>query len=196
MKTILIGTRNPAKFKEIKAIIGKTPVRLIGLKDFPNLPIIEETGKSYQENALKKARLLSKLTGLPVLAEDSGLEVLVLNNKPGIDSAYYAGKDADAARNNQKLLGELAGLPLSQRKARYRCVAVFLDRERNKEFITQGTCSGRIAFVPKGRNGFGYDPIFIPRGYQKTFGQLPAKIKNQISHRARAFKKMIKYLMP
>lgn len=193
MKVILIGTRNQRKFKEIKSILKKIPFRLVSLKGFKGLPRIAETGRSYQANALKKARLLRRWTGLPVLSEDSGLEVFALKGKPGIYSARYAGRDTHPARNNQKLLAELGDLPAARRQALYRCVAVFIGPDNNP-LVSEGICQGRIAFAPRGKNGFGYDPLFIPAGYRRTFGELSARTKNRISHRARALRKIARKL--
>ena len=215
MKQLLIGTKNTGKLKEIKSILGKTPFKLISLQSIKNIPKIKETGKTYQANALQKARILVKAIGLPVLAEDSVLEVKALGNKPGIYSARYSGvsqnrrqrdkirpyerreKNATPERNNQKLLKELAMVPSGKRTARYRCVAVLMVPEDKRQKIkcrmkiTEGICKGKIGFAPSGKNGFGYDPLFIPDGYRKTFGELSEGIKNRISHRARAIRKLI-----
>lgn len=194
-KTLVIGTKNSGKFKEFISIIGKTSLKLVSLQNIRNKLNTKETGKTYKANALQKANTLLKVTDLPVLAEDSGLEVKALGNRPGIYSARYSGRDATPERNNQKLLKELENIPLKQRTARYRCVAVLRIPEGKRQDvkckITEGICKGKIALVPRGKKGFGYDPLFIPDGYTKTFGELSPLIKNRISHRAKAIKKLI-----
>lgn len=190
MKQLLIGTKNQGKYKEIKSILAELPIKLISLRDVKNVPEIKETGKTYRANALKKAHTLLKAIGLPVLAEDSGLEVKALGNRPGIYSARYANEKANPELNNQKLIKELAGIPLSKRTALYKCVAVLMTHD-GKTYITEGICKGKIALEPSGKKGFGYDPLFIPDGYKKTFGKLSQRIKNSISHRARAIRKLI-----
>jgi XTP/dITP diphosphohydrolase len=185
---IIVSTRNKEKLREIKSILGKT-IALISLDKIQNAPKIKETGKTYKANALKKARTIFKKTGLPTFAEDSGLEVRALKGRPGIYSARYAGPNADSKLNNIKLLKALEGVPLKRRQALYRCVAVFIAKDGGIK-ITEGICKGTIALTPKGEKGFGYDPLFIPDGYNKTFGELAERIKNRISHRAKAIRKL------
>ncbi|MEK7448268.1 MAG: RdgB/HAM1 family non-canonical purine NTP pyrophosphatase [Planctomycetota bacterium] len=192
---LLIGTRNKGKIREIKALFKNLPIKFISLAQFKHVPPTKETGRTYQANAEKKALVLARitpvrLTGELVLAEDSGIEVKALGGRPGIYSARYSGAGATDEKNNAKLLKELNGLPPSRRQARYRSVVV-LANQKGILFSATGTCAGRIATELKGKNGFGYDPLFIPTGYTKTFGQLPIKIKHRISHRARAIRKLI-----
>ncbi|MBI4833712.1 MAG: RdgB/HAM1 family non-canonical purine NTP pyrophosphatase [Planctomycetes bacterium] len=185
---LIIATRNKGKLKEIQAILGKS-ANLISLDKIPNAPKVKETGKTYKANALKKARIIFRKTSLPTLAEDSGLEVKALRNKPGIYSARYAGPNADSKLNNKKLLKALDGIPLNRRQAQYRCVAVFINKHGRIK-TAEAVCKGIIALAPTGGKGFGYDPLFIPRGFDKTFGELAEKIKNRISHRAKAIRKL------
>lgn len=182
---ILLATRNPGKIREIRSILSSLPIQLASLLDFENILPIVEDGITYKENAKKKAYEVFHATKIPTIADDSGLEVEILGMQPGIFSAYYAGESADYSKNNQKLLEVLKGVPPEQRKAQFRCVALYFDG--NFEKYSEGICSGVIAQYPKGNGGFGYDPIFIPDGYSQTFGELPEAIKNVISHRAKAF---------
>ncbi|MBI5778338.1 MAG: hypothetical protein HZA49_02660 [Planctomycetes bacterium] len=176
--TIVLGTKNPHKVREIMAIwrlTGRKPdIRFIPLSKFKNTPEVKETGRTYLANAAQKAIAWARFTGLPVLAEDSGIEVKALNWQPGIYSARFASlttsryastgnrKNAAYKDNNQKLLAKLKGLPMSQRTARYRCSAVLASSTGRIIARTEGVCWGRITFKPSGRNGFGYDPIFTP----------------------------------
>ncbi len=195
MLQILLGTRNKHKQREIRNILRKVPVRWLDLNKF-KAPRIKEDGKSYRANALKKARGFARATGQIVLAEDSGLEVKRLAGKPGIYSARYscpnkmrAGPGATARSNNLKLLKALQGVAHAQRQAQYKCVVV-LAAPRKILAITEGICRGYIADRLKGRQGFGYDPLFVVPKYNKTFGQLPNSVKNRISHRAKALLKL------
>lgn len=181
---LLIGTRNPGKILEIQTALGDLPLRLRLLADFPHISIPNENGSSYEENALIKARAYSEQTGLLVLADDSGLEVDQLDGAPGISSARYAGDGASDGERIKMLLSHLSRTGDSELLARFVCVMVIADPRPLK--IAVGTCEGRIAKEPRGENGFGFDPIFVPTNYSSTFAELPAEIKNSISHRARA----------
>ncbi|HKZ79031.1 MAG TPA: RdgB/HAM1 family non-canonical purine NTP pyrophosphatase [Pyrinomonadaceae bacterium] len=181
---LLIGTRNPGKIQEIQSTLGYLPLRLRLLADFPHISIPNENGSTYEENALIKARAYSQQTGLLALADDSGLEVDQLNGAPGISSARYAGDGASDAESIRLLLSNLSRTGDSELLARFVCVMVIADLRPLK--IAVGTCEGRIADQPRGENGFGFDPIFVPTNYSSTFAELPAEIKNSISHRARA----------
>ena len=163
------------------------------LDDYPGLPEIVEDGSTFQENALKKARTIAQLTGETCLADDSGLEVCALNGAPGIYSARYAGNGAGDAENIRKLLDDLKGIPPAGRDAVFRCVLV-LCRPDGLYRSFEGRWEGRIAETPAGQGGFGYDPIFFlpDRGF--TVAELPAEIKNRISHRAEAFAKLSAWL--
>lgn len=164
-------------------------VELRSLEDYPDLPGIVEDGTSFIENALKKARVISNLTGETVLADDSGLEVEVLGGAPGIYSARYAGKDADDRQNIRKLLDEMKGVPAEHRRAAFRCVLVLYRPDGTYDFF-EGRWEGRISEAPAGEGGFGYDPVFFLPGEGMTVAQLPAEAKNRISHRAQAFAKL------
>jgi XTP/dITP diphosphohydrolase len=170
-------------------------LRILALNDFPDVdvPDIEEDGKTFTENALKKARFYSKYFGKLTLADDSGLEVDILNGIPGIYSARFAGKGATHQENNQKLLREMEGVPISKRGARFRCVIAIVSQD-GREVMTDGSCLGKIGFKEVGKKGFGYDPLFILPQYGKTMAQLSVEEKNRISHRGKALRKLRKIL--
>lgn len=191
---ILLATRNPGKITELRQLIGEIPVNLRGLDEFPELSDVEETGTTFVENARLKASEYAKRTGLFALADDSGLEVLALNNAPGVFSARYGGANSSYAAKISKLLKELNASENTSREARFRCVMAFSDRSGNILTTTEGICAGQIAETPAGENGFGYDPVFIPNGFEETFGELSEAIKQSISHRAQAVSKIIDYL--
>jgi XTP/dITP diphosphohydrolase len=185
---LLIATTNAGKLAEIEAALKELPVRILSLKDFPAAPEVVEDGATYEENALKKARTIAAFSGLPTLADDSGLEVNALGGAPGIYSARYSGDDADDARNNRKLLDELAGLPEERRGARFVCVLALSAPQG--EWLFRAECPGRIAFAPRGANGFGYDPLFLYAPLGRTFGQLDRETKSRVSHRGLALQKL------
>jgi XTP/dITP diphosphohydrolase len=191
---LLIATRNAGKVREIERLLGDTPVALRSLKDFPDVAEPEETGADFAENAALKAKYYALQTGLPALADDSGLEVEALGGAPGVFSARYGGVDSSDAERTRKLLGEIREIPLENRGARFVCAMALADCKGEIRYLTEGVCAGRIAFEPRGLNGFGYDPVFVPEGFEKTFGELSAEIKQRISHRARATAKIIRYL--
>ncbi|HLS53337.1 MAG TPA: XTP/dITP diphosphatase [Tissierellaceae bacterium] len=189
-KYLVLSTNNMHKLKEIRDILSDLPVKVLSKKAL-NLEEFEikEDGNSLEENSIKKAQALAKLTDHMVMADDSGLFVEALDGKPGIHSSRYAGEEGNDEKNNQELLNALEGLPMEKRKAEFKTVIALVTDKR--ELITiEGSCSGHIAFKPKGDNDFGYDPLFIPTGYDKTFAQLDPKIKNKISHRADAIRKL------
>ncbi len=189
MKSLIIASNNEGKVREIKEILSDLHLDIKSLKDYPEIPEIIEDGSTFEENALKKAREVFKILQLPVLSDDSGLEVYSLNMQPGVYSARFAGEPKDYQKNNQKLLKELENYDDDEkRKARFRCVVVFKTFET--EHIVEGFCTGRIINEIRGSGGFGYDPLFIPDGHQQTFAELPQEIKNSISHRGRAFSKI------
>lgn len=191
-QNILIATGNAHKTEEIRAMLGDDySVTDLSSGTFPN---VEETGTTFLENATLKAVEISKLVEGLVLSDDSGLEVDALNGEPGVYSARYAGVDGDNAANNAKLMAELAKLPSgADRTARFRCVMVVAKSgERLAHF--SGSVEGKIISELTGDGGFGYDPLFIPDGYDQTFAQLGEDIKNQLSHRAIALKQVINYL--
>lgn len=166
-------------------------LRISALSDFDEVPEIEEDGKSFAENALKKARFYSKVFGKLTLADDSGLEVYRLNGLPGVYSARYAGERASSRENNRKLLKEMEGIPLTKRGARFQCIMALVS-PNGKEAMTEGSCKGRIGMKERGRRGFGYDPLFILPKYGKTMAELSLREKNTISHRGKALKKLRK----
>jgi XTP/dITP diphosphohydrolase len=166
---------------------------LRSLEDYPDLPWIVEDGTSFTENALKKARGISNLTGEMVLADDSGLEVAALQGAPGIYSARYAGKDADDQQNIRKLLDEMKGVPAENRGAAFRCVLVLYRPDGSYDSF-EGSWEGRIAEKPAGEGGFGYDPVFLLPDRGLTVARLSPEVKNAISHRAQAFAKLRSYL--
>lgn len=186
---LVLATRNKGKILEIESILSDLPIKIKSLLDFPKIPEIEETGKTFEENALIKAKKVAKLTGLPALADDSGLVVDYLNGAPGIYSARYAGEGANDKKNNEKLLNELRGVPLEKRGAAFVCV-VALCTAKGSCYVKEGECNGIISLSPCGSYGFGYDPIFFLPNYGKTMAELPLEVKNQISHRSQALKKM------
>ena len=190
---LIIATRNKGKIREIREALKGLGLRLYALSDFSDGPEIEEDGKSFAENALKKARFYSKVFGKLTLADDSGLEVDCLKGLPGIYSARYAGKGASTRDNNQKLLNEMEGISLSKRGARFKCVMAMVS-PGGREAIAEGSCKGRIGFKEKGRKGFGYDPLFILPKYGKTMAELSLEEKNKMSHRGKALRKIRKLI--
>ncbi len=185
MKSLLVATRNKGKMKEIKALLEGLVDEVLCAADFPELPETIEDGTTFSDNALKKAREACQATGLPVLADDSGLVVDGLDGAPGVLSARYAGKDADDAANNLKLLKELALLPNARRNAAFVCTMAFVAPDGTEQLF-EGRVGGRIIDAPRGEHGFGYDPLFLVDGYQQTMAELPLAEKNTISHRGRA----------
>lgn len=181
---ILIATRNAHKLEEIRAMLPG--ITLVGTDAYPEVPDPEETGTTFEANAAIKAEAWSTATGLPAIADDSGLEVDALNGEPGIHSARYAGAHGDTAANNAKLLKALEGIPSEQRTARFVC-ALALSIPGEATQTLRGVCEGRIIDALTGTGGFGYDPLFVPNGYNDSFGVLAPEIKASLSHRARAF---------
>ena len=186
---MVVATRNKGKIREIREALKGMGLRIYALSDFPDVPEIEEDGKSFTENALKKARFYSKYFGKLTLADDSGLEVDGLKRLPGIYSARYAGQGASSQKNNQKLLKEMEKISLSKRGARFKCIMALVSPE-GREAMAEGSCMGRIGFREKGKRGFGYDPLFILPKYGKTMAELSLKEKNKISHRGKALRKI------
>ena len=180
---IVIATRNPQKAAEIRSILARPGLTLETAADYPSGPVVVEDGATFEANAIKKAVAWAQATGQWALADDSGLEVDVLCGEPGVRSARYAGDNADDAANIRKLLLELEGE--TDRQARFRCI-IALAAPDGQVRTVEGICEGRIATEPRGTGGFGYDPLFVPYGYDRTFAELPPEEKNKISHRARA----------
>ena len=188
MIQLVVATRNKKKLAEIRKILKGIDLELLSLETYNNSPRVIENGKSFQENAVKKAVKLASFTGKLCLGEDSGLCVDALDGGPGIYSARFSGRDKSDIKNNLKLLELLKQLPLAKRKAHYVCAVALADKN-GLLGVVEGRCSGLIALEPHGSAGFGYDPLFyIPR-YNKTFGQLGEKIKHKMSHRYYALKK-------
>lgn len=189
---ILIATRNAGKIKELEELLAAMPFRLRGLNSFSNVFNPEETGVTFAENAVLKAKSYALQTKLLSIADDSGLQVEALNGAPGVFSARYAGENAGDQERIEKLLQELSNN--QKRRARFVCVMAVADEKGDVKFIEEGVCSGTIALSARGAHGFGYDPIFIPDGFSETFGELSSDIKQQISHRGRAAGKIIQQL--
>ena len=192
MKRLLLATRNPGKVREITEILNDLPIQIQSLLDYPTVPTIIEDGKTLEENALKKARAAFEQTQLPSLADDSGLEVFYLNMEPGVRSARYAGERATYDDNNKKLLLALQNTTEEQHRGQFHCVVAFVALGVEK--VVEGVCPGRIANKPRGAGGFGYDPVFIPDGFQQTLAELKPEIKNRISHRGIALQAIKDFL--
>ena len=190
---IILASKNQDKIREIGKILISSKRTLMTCNDI-DIPEVEETGSTFVENAILKARSASLITGLAAIADDSGIEVDYLNAKPGIKSARYSGDNATNESNNSKLLKALDGVPYEKRKACYRCVIVYM-RFPDDPFpvITSGSWEGYIAEKLIGSNGFGYDPLFYLPEYDKTSAQISSSLKNKISHRAKALKKLEDY---
>lgn len=190
MKQIIIATKNPGKAKEFKEFFRLRNIDARSLLDLEEeLPDIAETGATFEENAALKAEGICRLIGKPVLADDSGLVIDALDGRPGIHSARYAGEEKSDQANMEKVLEELSNTEEKDRSARFVCVLA-LARPNEKTIFATGYCEGAIAQIPTGDNGFGYDPIFVPTGYQKTMAELESEEKNQISHRKHAIEKL------
>ncbi len=194
MHRILLATKNRGKLREIQAELTDLALEFVCLADLDPLPGAVESGPTFADNADLKALHYSTLTGLWTLADDSGLEVDALDSMPGIFSARYAGPDADAARNNAKLLAEMAHVPDRKRTARFRC-AMSLAVQGRIIARSQGTIEGRITFSQQGQNGFGYDPLFYVSEKGCTTAQMPPEEKNAISHRGQAIRAMKQILL-
>ena len=190
---IIIATSNQNKLKEFKALLKDYKVSLLSLKDFPQIPAVVEDGKSFYENALKKATTVARCTGKLTIADDSGIEVEALGGKPGVYSSRFAGEDASDEENNARLLKELQGIPPDKRGACFKCVLVIAKPEGETAFV-EGECRGTIIEELRGHYGFGYDPLFLVPEYNKTFSEITPEEKNKISHRAKALQKLLKLL--
>jgi XTP/dITP diphosphohydrolase len=191
---LVVATKNKKKLKEIEELLANTNIKISSLAHFPDAPSINEDGKTFLQNAIKKATTIAQFTKKPTLGEDSGLEVKALNNKPGVYSSRFSGPGATDRKNNLKLLRLLKNVPLKKREARYIC-AVALSDKNGLIFTGDGRCSGVIGFKSKGTYGFGYDPLFVIPKYNKTFAELGPKIKHTMSHRAEALKKLKKFIL-
>jgi len=185
MSELVLATRNPKKVEELKALLADLPLRILSLRDFPEVPETPETGVTFAENAELKARAAALATGKPALADDSGLEVDALGGKPGIYSNRFAGPGATDRDRYMRVLELLEGVPEDKRTARFRAAAA-VARPDGDTVVVEGTCEGRIALEPRGEHGFGYDPIFYLPELGKTMAELPPEEKNRISHRGKA----------
>ena len=194
MDKIIFATSNEGKVTEIKEILNDFPIEVLSMKEMGISTDVEEDGSTFEENSLIKARALSKLTGLPALADDSGLEVDYLNGEPGIYSARYLGKDTDYSYKNNYIIDKLAEAKGEERSARFVCV-ISLVLPDGREFVERGVIEGLIGYEQKGENGFGYDPIFYLPEYGKTSAELSPDEKNKISHRGKALTEMKKIIM-
>ncbi len=193
LRTIVVATGNAGKAHEIAAALKGLPFRVMSLADCGIRADFEETGLTFAANARGKAEFYSRLSGLPTLADDSGLVVAALNGAPGVVSARYSGTNANDARNNRKLLRALAGIPDAARGARFVCCMALARDGRTIKQVT-GRVGGRILRKPRGSQGFGYDPLFFYRKLGRSFAELPAEVKNGFSHRGRAIRKMAAFI--
>lgn len=182
---LILATHNRGKVAELQELLGQLPLEILSLADYPEIPPVTEDGATFEENAIRKAETICRLTGEAALADDSGLEVESLEGRPGVHSARFAGENAGDRENNALLLELLQGLPEGEREARFTCV-IALARPGQPVRTVKAHCQGKIAFSPRGEQGFGYDPLFIPEGEERTFAQMDQKSKSLISHRGRA----------
>lgn len=187
-RKIVLATRNPDKVREIQHYLADLAFDILSINDFDGIPEIEEDGATIEANAIKKARIVAEKTGLMTLADDTGLEVAHLQGAPGVFSSRFAGENATYADNVKKLLAVLAGVPASQRLARFRTIMA-LARNGSMQTV-EGVCIGIITETPRGDQGFGYDPIFWLPEHELTFAEMDLTLKNQVSHRAQALKKV------
>jgi XTP/dITP diphosphohydrolase len=185
---LILATRNMHKARELRTLLGDLDIELFTLNDVSTELILREDGDTFEANAFQKARTVYNHTKLLTLADDSGLEVFFLNGRPGVFSARYAGEEATDEMNNQKLLIEMRAVAPRRRRAQFRSILALVGD--SVEEMTEGICSGMLGETPHGTNGFGYDPIFIPAGFTKTYAELTAEEKNLISHRAQSLAKM------
>ena len=193
MKRLVIATRNNDKVRELKALLADMDVEIIALADYPDAPHVIEDGATLEQNAVKKVTSAFSFTKEASIADDSGLEVDALGGKPGVFSSRFAGDDATYEDNNKKLLRLLRAIPPHKRGARFRCCVAIASPDGKVE-VVEGRCSGKIADAPRGKKGFGYDPLFIIPRYNKTFAELSPGLKNRISHRAKAMARAKKVL--
>jgi XTP/dITP diphosphohydrolase len=191
MKQVIIATKNVGKAREFQELLKKKGIEVKSLLDFPNCPDVEETGSTFAENAVLKAEAMSHYFHAIVIADDSGLSIDALHGRPGVYSARYAGEEKNDQKNIAKVLEELKGVPFEKRTARFHC-ALAVAAPGRRTTVVEGTCEGYITEVPKGENGFGYDPIFYVPQKGKTMAELSKEEKNQISHRAKALAKLEK----
>ena len=192
MDKLILASRNKHKIAELRETLSDLSVELVSALDFPQLKEVEEDKPTLKGNAIKKARYVFEETGIPALSDDTGLEVDALDGRPGVYSARYSGEDATYQDNVDKLLAELAGVQPKDRSAQFRTVVALVTEDNIHTF--EGICRGQITTEEHGDKGFGYDPVFQPEGYEKTFAQLDEAEKNRISHRGRAIQKFYEWL--
>jgi len=193
-RRLLIATRNRGKLQEFRTLLEELPLEPCDLNSFPAIGTVAETGDTFAENASLKAKEYARQAVVMTLADDSGLEVKALGGAPGVLSARYAGEGASDSERVQKLLSELSNINDGNRAARFVSVVAIADASGTILNVSRGVCNGAIVEAPRGTNGFGYDPIFVPEGFDQTFAELSSEIKNQISHRGRAFQDTAKFL--
>ncbi len=191
---VVVATRNKDKFKEISKILKNSRIKTISLDCYPGAPLVKEDGKSFCLNASKKALKIAGFTKRLTVADDSGLEVAALAGKPGLYSARFAGQKATYEMNNKKLLKCLESIPLKKRKARFICCVAIADAKGIVD-VVEGVYRGYIGTQAKGKNGFGYDPLFVCPRFKRTYAQISPLLKNKISHRAKAFTKAKKVIL-
>jgi XTP/dITP diphosphohydrolase len=192
--TLVLATRNAGKLRELARILG-TQVALTGLEEFPDAPDVPETGATFEANALLKARAIAEHTGLPAVADDSGLCVDALGGMPGVLSARWAGRHGDDKANLDLVLAQVADVPDARLRARFVCAAALVvPGTAAREVVVTGSLDGRLVRVPRGTGGFGYDPIFLPDGFSQTTAEMTAEAKDAISHRGRAFRALVPYV--
>lgn len=194
MKKLVLGTGNEGKTAELRDLLGNVGFKIVGLGEFDPVEPPVESGATFAENAAIKASYYARSLGTNVLADDSGLEVTALGGRPGVFSARFAGENADDTQNNEKLLKELSKSDSTDRSSRFVCEMALADATGKIVFRSSGVCSGTIAHKPSGFNGFGYDPLFTPDGFDKTFGDLPKNIKKSHGHRAKAASGIARFL--
>lgn len=190
---LVLATKNEGKVRELQEMLKSSKFEVVSLAEYPELPDVEEDGDTFEANAVKKAREIAAATGELTMADDSGLEVDYLNGAPGVHSARFAGEHGNNKANNEKLLKLLEGVPWEKRTARFRCVVAVATPDGKVE-TAEGTCEGIITTELRGREGFGYDPLFYFPKYEKTFAELDSDIKNSVSHRGRALHKAREFL--
>ena len=193
-RELVVATRNQGKLREIAHLLAEAGIAVLGLDAFPDLPEVEEDGETFAANAGKKAQTVARATGRLTLADDSGLVVAALDGAPGVHSARYSGAGASDADNNRKLLGALAAVPRNRRQAAFCCVMALCSPDGDCRFF-DGRLEGMILDAPRGEGGFGYDPLFLIPEYGKSLAELPLEIKNRISHRSRALRQALVYLL-
>ena len=194
MKQVLLGTQNPDKLKELQRLLRGSGIRALSLSDFPKCPEARETGRTFEANARIKARAYSRHVGALAVADDSGLMVSALGGRPGVYSARFAGPGCTYQDNNRKVLSLLKAKPGSLRRAKF-VSAVALYYKGKPVRVVKGECRGKVALEAHGRNGFGYDPVFVPEGYSKTFAELTPSVKNKISHRGKALRMILPHIL-